>query len=208
MKFLESYRTGTAIVVYLDILGFSSLMHINGPADTIAKLLDVWKQMKDFYSDSVFISYILKKKKEDTLNNCFEDLEVIYDIYFKMDFFLRGGISCGIINYTNNLIVGEPVVSAVKYESELNPGPIIIFPTIEYKKIYDHATFSPIKKSIQIETKDPQGMMDCFAIIPRDVNNYIYKIKSLQTHYAQDGHYQLALYWLKQLNFINQYNEK
>ncbi len=203
-----------ALIIYIDILGFSASVS-SAVENNITSLLRVWLKIKNYYqknssvilnffSDSLFIAYLVPSKTSINykLSKLTQDLENVYDFYFDENFLIRGGIAYGEIHYNPNLLVGIPVIDAVYYESQINPGPFIIFPTKELAKIEHKELFGELKNPIELELKNNLGKMNCNIILPSDMSNFMLKIKELKTQYLTNGPYKFGAFWSSQYDLL------
>ena len=170
------------IVVYFDIFGFSSLIaREEDKSKLIQRLLVLWEWINSnikkqdealtyLFSDGGFIIYPIQNKEnsESIILQCTQDVELLMNEYLKSDFFLRGGVSCGPIHFKHNLIVGEAVINAVRYESHYCPGPYIMFPIKEYEKLtLPEHLINKFRDSL-LTLKSGTQMMQSIIILPLD----------------------------------------
>lgn len=125
-------------VCYIDLLGFSgavlSRSKSSGQINELADLLmDAEKLVKKYeeseltfqsLSDSIFIS--TKNSSINNLHNlinCCQDLFVFFAL---RGFLARGGIASGPCLISNSIVLGEPVVRAVKLEEQVADFPRVV----------------------------------------------------------------------------------
>lgn len=125
-------------VCYMDLLGFSDAVilkskdrsKINELADLLIKTEEIVKGYEgadltfQSLSDSIFIS-----TKNDSVENvhtlitCCQDLFIFF---IKMGFLARGGMASGPCLISHSIVLGEPVVRAVKLEEQVAEFPRIV----------------------------------------------------------------------------------
>ncbi|MEW6194238.1 MAG: hypothetical protein AB1521_03660 [Bacteroidota bacterium] len=205
------------LVFYFDIYGFSSLVSKNeSPNNLVVSILDIWDFIKInivpkrncipyLFSDCGFLFYPHSDNFEKTefLTDIFDDIKEILHAYLKKNFFLRGAIAYGDIHYTNNLILGDAVVRAVKYESEYCPGPFIMFPTKEcydFFKYDEH--FIKLFHEDVIILKHRDQLMESLIILPADKKLYLDQIESKISEYSRNGPHNYANFWFQSREFL------
>jgi|GEM_PF-1653547 len=198
------------VVVFFDIYGFSTLINTEkNKKPIIKKLLSIWRKLEKlyshtkacklyFFSDCGFILFPFSKGKDDDsiISDVFENIINLLDIYLDNDFFIRGAVACGEVFYNDNILVGDSVVRAVKYESEYCPGPFIMLPVKEMDNLFkseDH--FIRIYKEENLISKNGSQLMESILLFPANKKKYLDKIESNFKIYARYGPHNYARFW-------------
>lgn len=141
-------------ICYIDLLGFSGAVMAgakNDKIDALAKLLIDAEDLVSRYvqselrfqslSDSIFISTVNSSAENImSLISCCQDL---YTFFIEKGFLVRGGIACGPCMVSNSIVLGEPVVRAVKIEQQVADYPRIVINkmTMDILKNQCHSEF-------------------------------------------------------------------
>jgi hypothetical protein len=201
-----------SIILYFDIFGISE---IRKDKKLVYKLLRMWKWINTniiinspninkkcyFFSDGGFIVYSIKKSddneiKRDIVATCFSDGINLMDMFLNNDFFLRGAISCGTIYFSEKVIVGDPIVRAVRLESEKCPGPFIIIPIRDMQLFLpENILFTIIPDSVILSTKDNKEKIEVFILRPGNFYKYFDKIKDRAEYFTRYGPYNYGKFW-------------
>ncbi len=138
-------QKGNAWLVYIDIYGFSALVRSRGAAKIYKDLADCVHEIEKItkknnfvvqvLSDSIFITCFESEKYDsDTFSTYFQCIREAQDILIDKDFIPRGAFAHGEIFKSLSVIVGEPVIRAVRAEEQIEL-PCVYIPGIETSKI-------------------------------------------------------------------------
>jgi hypothetical protein len=126
------------IVCYIDLLGFgSAISKVSRNKDELTRILNLLKECQDkiklqqsrnlefqFLSDSIF--FATKNIDAHSITSavsCCQDISM----FFAMNgFMVRGGMASGLCHISSSIILGEPVVKAVKIEEKISEFPRIV----------------------------------------------------------------------------------
>jgi hypothetical protein len=208
------------LVVYFDVLGFANI--IEKDVEKIDDLLMVWSWIKSnfkkkdgiityLFSDSTFILYPLfsqNKLETQMISRCINDTSRIMNKFLEQEFFVRGAITFGKVKFTSNLVAGESIVNAVRYEEKYCPCPFVIFPNKEFNKltkiVEDHEAVMPALNLIQdiIFSKDNNEAMNCHIILPENGILYLKLIKEYQNRHLTEGPFDKGKFWNRSYEII------
>lgn len=203
--------SNNAIVLYFDIFGFSNIVkNSDAPDNLVNGILIIWNKIASylsnkefetkiyFFSDCGFLIYPMHNSFDipmDTiLSKAYEDAIVLLDIFLEEGFFIRGAFSYGMVSYTSNLIVGEPVIDAVRLES-LCPGPFVILPyKVSEHFIQSDSLLQDVPPPEIINLKENNKIL-CNKILPTNRSIYLRKIKAFYELYTKYGPFDYAKFW-------------
>ena len=218
-----------SIVAYFDIIGFSDIIKNVpsswkpkpcGPAGNklnavMAAVLETWEVLSTrletpmahlyLFSDCGFVVYPLKgpKDKERQLTRCVGDLVWLADEFLKRDFYVRGGVSVGPVARQSNLLVGEAVVEAVRFE-QLCPGPFILFPAKHIYALSSERKFiQDVGPLLKVPLKRGKGCMLALVIHPSDKGAFVAGIEKRAEHYLVYGPAEFAEFWDETHTLLN-----
>lgn len=130
--------------MYLDVYGFSAKVEAGLTPVVQRDLVATHKKARQlvrarspqtvysFISDSTCLVYPVSDQTEmmSELDRCASDVSRIMDLFFERDLPVRGCVTFGEVVYGDNILVGKPVVRAVKMEEAL-PFPLVVVPLRE-----------------------------------------------------------------------------
>ncbi len=154
-------------VCYIDLMGFSAAVSArskepNGLSEITALLRKAEALVKGYsdadlrfqsLSDSIFISTV-NRSPDNVLSllTCAQDLFIFF---LTEGFLARGGIASGPCVFTESIVLGEPVVRAVKLESQIAEYPRIVLSKGTMDTLSSHPSQSYIKKHIERSEDGP-----------------------------------------------------
>ena len=161
-------------VCYIDLLGFSNAVILKSKSgveiqELAALLLEVEELVVGYQnasltfqtlSDSIFIS-----AKNDSIHNittlihCCQDL---YRFFLIRGFLVRGGVSSGQCMLSQRIVLGEPVVRAVKLESQVAEFPRIVLGRRTVDVLHGGGVSDFVKKNV-VRSDDGPYWIDPFV---------------------------------------------
>jgi hypothetical protein len=156
MKLVEDF--GEAWIAYIDLYGFSAQVRRDTPAATYKTLAECLKEIAELtqasgftlqaLSDSIFIvGFLGGRHGNDPLSAFLHCLRAAQDKLVAAGFLPRGALAAGEVYISPGLIVGEPVIRAVRDEQCLDI-PCFVIPSRELRgnaTWLRHETIIPIK---------------------------------------------------------------
>jgi hypothetical protein len=203
-----------ALVVFFDVVGFSHHLSKRNAEAVFADLVAIWDAIRHefsamprasvyLFSDCGFLLYPLSPaERRDLFLRALADVRFVLDRYLDCGFLLRGALAIGSVSHGNNLLVGQPVVAAVRCEEEYNPGPFILVPSSEREKAIPGETFIQEVKEAAIRLKGDEGTMLASIVYPSDWLRYVDLIVENAHRFLRYGPYDLASYYAGALSFL------
>lgn len=144
----------TAVVTFIDILGFRSLVASKPPrqvANAIARLQETVhgtaaaddarplnpSRVHAFSDCIVRVRPVSNGKEADTLAEELADLAGIQTALARTGIFIRGGVSSGEIHSTDTIVFGPALIRAYEMESQLAHAPRIIVDPVTIQAVRD-----------------------------------------------------------------------
>jgi hypothetical protein len=205
------------LVVYFDIFGFSKIVEESKNIAALTKtLLQLWDWIRAFrnkrnvipflFSDGGFLLYPLpdQANRGTFLTNVVQDISLLQDTYFDKGYFLRGAVTIGRVAFSHSLVVGQAIVRAYSYESNLCPGPFIMFPVGEIDKLSRSKGLIQDVEMCMLPLKSQKGVMQCHIIFPSDKAAYIQEIADRAARYTKKGPFEWGKLWYESLLFLSE----
>lgn len=137
------------------------------------------------FSDSLFLFYEVApgEDKYIVLEKCFEQIKTVMSIYATEGLPLRGGIAYGKVWWTQELLIGQPVFKAYKYEQEI-PAPVVWLPAHECRS-HPHSiipdSIAPYFK--EITKKDGSPVLGV-PLMPYDISAFAKLVNDMYLKYV------------------------
>lgn len=206
-----------ALVIYIDIYGFSSLLEQSSTAlnnkdlpinkkAIVIKLTHIWQDVSGiinsdytnayFFSDSLFLMYnMMQYNGTHFIRDVISDVSKIMDIYLDNALLVRGACAQGKVYFTGSLLIGDPVLDAVALEETVNPAPFTIIPLSAINNLIDsQGPFTQVKSYV-IPTKSGTGIVDCIIILPNNIRKYRELVKYYSRHFMSMNIFDKAKFW-------------
>lgn len=216
------FQSGRAIVVYFDILGFSEIVSRRNSQELYDALIEVWRDLSAsgavpaparhyLFSDCGFLLYPLDSAYRPTVadstsqsvfNSALVGAQIALDTYLTHGFFLRGALSVGEVSYGDHLLVGIPVVNAVRYEAQTVPGPFILVPAREREQVMQSEHFIASLPEHRTPVKGHGGEMLASIVCPTDHAHYVEAISHHSQQHAHRGPADLASFYRNALEML------
>jgi hypothetical protein len=217
MEIKSSLETKDCLVLFFDIFGFSNIVEKAEDLEKISEsLLELWGwiyRLKEkhgvvpfLFSDGGYILYPIDegRDKGEIFKQAVQDVSSLQGKYLEKGYFLRGAMTCGSVTFSDSLLVGKPIIKAYYYESNLCPGPFIIFPAEEVEKLIDiNVALVDIDLSV-LPLKNQRGAMQCHIVFPPDKNLYIEEIAGLASRYTKYGRFEWGKLWYDTYVFLTE----
>lgn len=217
-----------AIVVYLDLYGFSALVTQASEEERIETVFNAYEQCaenikgilrgEDFYpnnsyflSDSIFLIFPVASSKElcNRLRCCKGAIGKILDLFVAVGLPVRGGIAYGDVLCGRNALMGKAVIRAVRHES-MAPLPAILLPWKETISCEGTKYESDKKNNISLKSVDGQSaVMNAELILPQDSNAFLRLVSEHMEKTLLHGPYNVAASWCTIFDYlVNTYSSR
>lgn len=201
-------------VVYLDVYGFTALVKGGNPTQIHERLLQCETEItrilrrsavkKFTFSDSTLLFFpAVQKKKLVVLKRCLELVAVVMGVFIRKHLPLRGGISYGSVTLGEGLLIGEPVIHAVQYESIVN-GPFVLLPAKELAQYNPLTSFNPDLPPIILITLNDGNCMSGTLVCPFPREDLANLASEQFMHHSVHGPFTVAKMWKDTLDLLRQ----
>lgn len=211
-------KTGWA--VFADVFGFRALVEAErAPAGIVHQLRDTHEKVRALleqettpprmfhFSDCLFLFFSVGSatKKYEVLETCVNLTQRVMAEFVENELPLRGGIAYGKVAFAGDLLVGQPIIRAYRYEQVL-PAPLLMLPATECTINSASETLHPLapKGFTQIVLKDNKNALaKLFA--PEPIEDFSSLCAQLCRKYSIHGPWELTRPWLEASSYVEQY---
>ena len=201
-----------AWVAFLDVYGFTALLEKNDFLTLHENLLKGHEFIKTrindnpnarvfYFSDSIFLIYKIDEPNEKgkILNILINDIRKIMGCFIELELPLRGALSYGEVVYSENVVVGKPIVTA--YQTELKvPCPLFFIPSCEIEDTEHKLRDLSQDNILKLKKEIPKyGRFVC----PFPIEEYYDSVRKYFHNYAKNGPDEPAKAWGKALEYLD-----
>ncbi|MBU4231351.1 MAG: hypothetical protein KKF43_02355 [Proteobacteria bacterium] len=168
------------LVAYFDVYAFSNMVREDSLASLSIRLTKTAKAIKEradenglklfVFSDCGFLLCEMPTssslERDNLIRRFIHQIEILCDDFLEQDMLVRGGVAYGQVFIDDSIIVGPPIIEAVRLEGAI-PAPFILFP-LKVAKELNVESYIPIF----LLTLKQGNIIRAGLIYPTDTANY------------------------------------
>jgi len=201
----EASKNALAWVVFIDVYGFSNMVSSEDNYKVYQYLELTCRLVSDeisnfthkpliyTFSDCMFMVFLVDSEYDKFIvfDSCEKFTSAAMSLFVDNDLPVRGGVSYGEIIYSSNVLIGNPVVRAVKYESIILE-PVVIVPSKELKTSGNVGGMIPTPTEIFL--KDG-GLLSGVTIMPCPIDKFRRMVADKLARHSVEGPPLVAKAW-------------
>lgn len=189
-----------AWIAYLDIWGFShavlktNMTHLTSQLSsaiaTCKRRLVSERTIESrafFFSDSMFLAFPVCNNisRLEAYKACRDKTQEVIQAFVDHNFLLRGAIGYGEIAISADILIGPPVINAVKCEQAIIP-PLVVIPLKETVSCLNHESPLGVNNCSMIKTKDG-GIIRCGIVESEHIDTQLQLMQMYADRYLSEG---------------------